>query len=109
MSTGLPSGSRIIGPVTITGTSIVGETLDFALQSGDNTFAVPPGAVAVLFVPPINNVVGIKYRTSLNAADVGVPLSVSDAFGPHSFRGLAPTSIIINAAGIVAGCEIVFI
>ena len=48
MSAGLLTGEKIIGPLTITGNAAIGTIIDAALATGDNSFIVPTGAVAVL-------------------------------------------------------------
>lgn len=108
-SAGLLTGAKTIGPVTITGAAVIGEVLDVTLAAGDNTIAVPAGAVAVWFVPPTGSSATLKWRTNLNAADGGTPISATDPFGPYVFRNLSVTSLIINASGTVAGCELSFI
>jgi hypothetical protein len=108
-SAGLLTGAKTVGPLTIVGAALVGQILDLTLASGDNTIAVPPGAIAVWIVPPLANAVALKVRTSLNSGDAGLPISASDPFGPWCWRGLAPASLIINAGGTVAGVELSFI
>lgn len=108
-SAGLLTGAKTIGPVTITGAAVIGEVLDVTLASGDNTIAVPAGAVAVWFAPPTGNTAVLKWRTNLNNGDAGLPMSATDPFGPYVFRNLAVTSFIVNASGTVAGCELTFI
>lgn len=108
-SSGLATGSKTIGPLTITGTAVVGEVLDVNLSSGDNTLTIPPNAIAVWIVPPATNTQALKVRTSLNSGDAGLPISASDPFGPFCWRGLSPTTIIINAAGSVTGVELTFV
>ena len=43
LSASEPAGQRTLGPLSIPGTVIVGETLALALASGDNTITVPTG------------------------------------------------------------------
>lgn len=101
LAAGLGTGQKIIGPNTITGANLIGEIRDVALASGDNTITVPTGATAVWIVPSSTNTFALKVRTNLDNADTGLPISASDPFGPYSFRGLAVTSLIINAGGSV--------
>jgi hypothetical protein len=98
LSAGEPAGERILGPVTITGTAIIGETLDVPLSSGDNTFTIPPGSVACWIIPPPTGTVTLKVRTSANAADAGLPIASGMPFGPYCFPASVPTSLIVNAA-----------
>ena len=111
LASGLATGSKLMGPLTITGTAVVGETLDLNLSSGDTTVTIPPNAVAAWIVPPSTNTQALKVRTSANSGDAGLPISATDPFGPYSFRAVspAPTTLIVNAAGTVTGVEIVFI
>jgi hypothetical protein len=101
---GLPGGSRTFGPITIQGAAVIGEVLDLALASGDNTIAVPLGAVAVCVIPPTGNVTALKVRSSLNSGDGGLPLNAGTSTGYFTwqFPATAPTTITINAAGAVS-------
>ena len=109
---GLPGGSRTFGPITIQGAVVIGEVLDLALGSGDNTITVPTGAVAVVIIPPTGNTTALKFRTSLNSGDGGLPLNAGQNTGyfTYQFPATAPTSIIINAgSAISAFTEVWFI
>jgi hypothetical protein len=106
LSTGLLTGEKVIGPLTMTGAATIGEIEDISLIAGDTTIPVPTGAVAYLVGFPSSNTSVVKLRSSLNAADAGLPL------GPTGFAvlPLAPgtTSIVVNAPAVVA-IEISFI
>lgn len=97
LSASEPTGSRTLGPMSIVGSVVVGDTQTLALASGDNTISIPAGAVGVVLVPPTNASAALKYRTSLNAADTGLPINSSQPF-VHVFPATPPTSIILNAA-----------
>jgi hypothetical protein len=103
LSAGEPAGEREIGPLTITGATVIGETFSAPLSSGDNTFAVPSGAVAALIVPPANSTVAVKVRTSLNASDAGLPINAGNLPMVYPFPATAPTSLIVNAASGTTG------
>lgn len=45
-----PTGSKTIGPITITSAAAVGQQLDLVLQSGFNSIAVPALATSVIIV-----------------------------------------------------------
>ena len=111
LSAGLPGGGQINGTTTIVGTSVVGEELFVTLSAGDNTIAVPTGAITVSIVPPSTNAQALKVRTNANSGDAGLPISATDPFGPYCFRGVSPavTSIIINAGGTVSGVVVIFL
>lgn len=109
LAAGLPTGSETFGPLTITGTNVVDGKTYVNLSSGDNTITIPPGAIAVWVVVPAANTATLKLRTSGNSGDAGLPIAAGDPFGPYSFRGLSPTTIIINASGSVNGVALAFI
>lgn len=110
MSASEPAGQRTFGPLTIQGTQVIAESLWVPLASGDNTFAVPASATAVMIIPPLLGTVAIKLRTNLNAADVGLPLNTGQLPFVYPFPAVIPTSLIINAAGAqVTPISIVFI
>ena len=109
LAAGLPGGQQINETYTIVGNNVVGETLSLTLSSGDNTIAVPPSAISVGIILPNTNTQTVKFRTSANSSDGGLALSVTDPFGPYSFRGLTVTSIILNAGGTVTGVQITFL
>lgn len=109
-SAGESAGGRTFGPISINGSSVIGETLVVALNSGDNTFAVPAGAVAALIVPPASNTAAVKVRSSLNSGDAGLPINPGALPMVYAFPATAPTSLIVNAGSAVAsGFTIAFI
>lgn len=65
---GLLSGEKVIGPITMTGTAVIGQIDDLTLQAGANTFAVPTGAYAVLIALASTNTQAVKVCTSLDEA-----------------------------------------
>lgn len=110
MSSGENAGQRTFGPLTITGTTIIGETLAVSLASGDNTFTVPTGAVAALIIAPTSGAVVLKLRTNTNSGDAGLVLPSASLPVVYAFPATAPTSLIVNAASAQAApLTIVFI
>lgn len=103
MSAGEPAGERVVGPITITGAVVVGETLSVQLASGDNTISVPTGSVAVMIRPPTNGTTTIKFRTSLNSSDAGLPLNSATTPFVYRFPSTAPTSLILHASAAMTG------
>jgi hypothetical protein len=101
-SSSLSTGSKTIGPITITGSAAIGEILEVNLGSGDTTIAVPAGAVAVVIVPPAANAVALKLRTNLNSGDAGLPIHPTSPT-VYAFPSTPPTSLILNAAGATTG------
>lgn len=114
-SSGLASGQKVIGPVTMTGTNTVGTIIDANLSSGDNTFAVPsfppsgqPYAVAIFLgsAPAVT----VKVRTNLNVADGGLEIAPYSGLGFAVFPLPAgSTEIILNSSGSLAGIELTFV
>src|SRR5438270_3889467 len=103
LSAGEPAGQRTFGPLTITGTTVEGETIVQPLISGDNTFAVPAGSVACLLIPPANSIVAVKVRTSLNSGDGGLPINPGSLPMVYPFPSPIPTTLIVNAASGTTG------
>ena len=107
LAAGLVTGEKIIGPITDSGSAVVGQITDLTLSSGDNTVTVPTGATHVLIVVGSTNTVQLKLRTNLNSGDGGTP------FGPTGFVKwplyTGTTSLIINAASGGATIELSFI
>lgn len=97
LSASEPAGQRTLGPLSVQGSTVIGDTPTLALVSGDNTIQIPAGAVGVVIIPPTAGAVTLKYRTSLNASDGGLPISPALPF-VHVFPSPAPTSIILNAS-----------
>jgi hypothetical protein len=110
MSAGENAGQRVFGPVTITGSVVIGETVAQSLASGDNTITVPAGAVACMVIPPTNNAVALKFRTSANSSDGGLALNPGAVPFVYPFPASAPTSVILNAASTITNLvTVVFI
>ena len=110
MSAGLGVGEKIIGPITSTGTVAIGAISDLALSSGDNSVAVPTGAVAALIVFPAGISATVKVRTSVDSG-TGVQLgNLSNAPWTVIPLPTSATSVIINSSGSVTGfTEVSFI
>jgi hypothetical protein len=110
MAAGLASGQKTIGPVTMTGGSVVGQLTDATLATGDNTFPVPPGAFAVAIFLGNSVAATVKLRTNLDAGDAGVQIAPYGGVGFAAFPLPAgTTSVILNASAAVAGAELSFI
>lgn len=109
-SSGLTSGSKVIGPLTMTGSGQIGEIIDAALAIGDNTFAIPSGASAVLIAFVSSIAATVKIRTNLNSADGGLAIGPFNG-APWAVIPLVSgvTSVIVNSTATVAGVELSFI
>ncbi len=114
-SSGLASGQKVIGPLTITGSNSVGSIIDANLASGDNTFAVPsfpPAAQATAVLICLGNApaVTVKVRTNLNTGDGGLEIAPYSGLGFAVFPLVAgTTSLILNSSGSLAGIELSFV
>jgi len=111
-SGGLPSGYKVIGPLTVTGSTSIGTIYDLALVTGDNTVAVPLGAVACLIVPPVGNTYDLTVTANYgDGPDPSTGLGISgNRPSVWSFRATAPTSIILNSpSDVVGNTEVSFI
>jgi len=99
----------IFGPITATGAAEVGETLEVNLSSGDNTIAVPVGAIAVVVVLPSTTAV-VKLRTNVDSGDAGLEVSPQSAM-PWLTVPLVSgaTSVILNSSTSVTGVFLGFI
>ena len=110
MSAGELGGERVFGPITISGKTLIGSTFYNVLTSGDNTIAVPAGAVAALIIPPTGNITAIKVRTSANSGDAGLPINEGALPFVLPFSNTAPTSLILNSASATSAfCQVSFI
>lgn len=111
LSASEPTGERVLGPVVIQGTQVVGETLANSLSMGDNTYTVPTGASAAWIQAPVNGSSVLTLRTNLNSGDTGIPINGNGFPTIYPFStSAAPTSLIINASvAQAAPLTIVFI
>jgi len=100
MSAGLQSGEKIIGPLTATGSSVIGTITDATLSSGDNTFTVPTGSVAVLIVFPVSMSATVKVRTSADSGGCSIAPQNGANFAMLPLPSSAST-VILNASGAV--------
>lgn len=105
LASGLLSGEKTIGPITMVGSAAIGEIRDLSLASGDNSVPVPAGATAVVIAAPAGTGT-LTLRTNLNAADGGLP------FGPAGWLAMpliAGTTSLILGASSSTSVEISFI
>ena len=110
LSASEPTGERVLGPITIQGSQVVGETLSLSLVMGDNTVVVPSGATAVWIQAPVTGAVTLTLRTNLNSGDTGLPINGTGSPTIYPFPLSAPSSIIINAsAAQTPALSVVFI
>lgn len=103
-----PTGQIDIGPVTITGSNVIGAVDSLELASGDNTISVPKGAVAVVIVfTAIYEGPEVKIRTNLNPLDGGLPVT-GQGFAVFPLI-TGTTSIILHAASATTLVGLIFI
>lgn len=101
MAAGLQSGEKIIGPISATGSSTIGTIVDATLSSGDNTFTVPSGAVAVLIVFPTSMSATVKVRTSGDTGGCSITPQNGANFAVLPLPSTVST-LILNASGAVS-------
>lgn len=99
LSASEPTGERVLGPVTIQGSQVVGETLALSLAMGDNSVTIPSGATAVWIQGPVNGAVNLTLRTNLNSSDTGLPINGTGFPTIYPFPLSPPVTLIINASG----------
>lgn len=97
LSASEPAGQRVLGPITIQGTIVVGDTVTESLNAGDNVIPIPSGSTGVVIIPPSVGGATLLVRTSLNSGDSGLPLSPYNPF-VYTFPSPAPTTVILNAS-----------
>lgn len=103
--TGLLTGAKDLGTVTIANASAVANTSVVTLALGDTTVPIPTAAVAALFVPATGSTAVLKLKGA--AGDTGVRLASTGAqvlnFGtPHD------ASFIVNASAATSA-EVLFL
>lgn len=98
--TGLPIGSKVVGPYQIAPTGLVDQVTDITLVSGDNTITVPATATGCVIIPPPVNTVVLKIKGV--GGDTGIVISKINPF-ILCFDTVPPASFIINAASLTAG------
>jgi len=104
--TGLAAGELTVGPLEIQSTAAVGERRSpLDLSIGDNTIAVPAAATMALFIPPSANAQAITLKGV--SGDTGVRLHKTKP-SLLTMDAAANATLVLNAAGAVAGCELIF-
>lgn len=111
MSAGLPSGYKVIGPVTTSGNMAIGQITDASLTSGDNTFSVPSGATSVAIFLGTEPSATVKVRTNLNIGDAGLPVApLAEAISWMKFDLVTGvTNVILNSSASLTPVELTFI
>lgn len=85
-----PPGSPLVNPGAPGGGPIT-----YALSSGDNTIAIPPGSLGVFIIPASTSTVAKKLKGS--GGDTGFPISPNLMSGPISLV-VGQASLMLNAA-----------
>jgi hypothetical protein len=111
LAAGLASGYKAIGPITMTGTAVVGQVTDASLSSGDNAFTVPSNAYAVAIFLGANAVSAtVKASTNLNSGDGGIELApTTGAVFAVLPLPVGTTTLTLNSNATVANIELSFI
>jgi hypothetical protein len=108
LAAGIPSGEKILGPITLAGSNTIGTVEDRELVTGDNTFEVPKGAAAVLVAFPfVSEAPEVKIRTNLDPLDSGLPV-LGTGFAAWAIPP-GVTSLILHSSGSTGLVELSFI
>lgn len=100
--TGLPTGSKFIGPFTINNTTSVGAVTELSTASGDNTVTIPTNAIGCVIEPPTTNTAALKLKGA--GGDTGIQIAVAT---PSLYTFPAGTaSFILNAGSAGLAIEI---
>lgn len=102
----IQSGTKQIGPLTITGTATLGEVHDFTPATGANTVTVPTTATAVIIVPATSNTATLTIKGV--TGDTGVAISKVNPT-VLSFDATPPASFVLTAGAGAANVEVSFI
>jgi hypothetical protein len=95
--TGLPSGTKVIGPLVTTNPTSVGFTQDLTTVNGNNTINVPGGAIGFILIPPAGNTTAIVLKGV--SGDTGVTLHPTD---PSKISlAASQATFVLNVAGII--------
>lgn len=111
--TGLPSGSVTIDiPLITLATAIAERKSLLTLVSGDNTFLKPDGtggsslaAKGIIFIPPVANAVAFTLKRV--TGDTGFAMDPAQPL--MAFFAAGVTQVVINAAGTIANCELIWL
>lgn len=93
-------GTETIGPINVVGTITPLRTF-LNLQSGNNSFTVPTGAVGAIITPPSTNTIVLKGKTT--SGDVGVNLPMAAPSVILFDTANLPGTLYINAASATTG------
>ena len=95
-----PSGSTTVGPFSAAGQ--IQPLAEFVnLVSGNNTIAVPTGAIGVVIVPPVAGGIVIKFKTVIG--DTGTPIPQASPSPVLFDPANVPADIYLNAASNTVG------
>lgn len=94
--TGLSTGSKTIGPLTITSSAAVGQQTDVTLASGDNTITVPSTSTAAIIVFDATSTTTKKIKGA--GGDTGITVTKTGKFVLHFDTAAVPASFIINSS-----------
>lgn len=94
---GTPTGTDIIGPLTITNNTSVANDSATALSSGNNSVSVPTGAVGVIIQPPASNTILVTLKGVNGDTGVGLNKTLPTVLELDTTQ----TSFVLNAASPV--------
>jgi len=94
-------GFQLDPPLVITGGLTPPVATSLVLQSGNNTIAVPSGAVGVFIIPPLGQAIVLLFKTSTTDTGVNIRQGTPSLFLFDTSN--LPANIIINAASTATG------
>jgi hypothetical protein len=107
---GLPTGSRQIGPLTISAANANGQVQEVVLASGANTITVPtvPATTGCIIVLPSTNTAVVTLKGV--SGDTGIAIGKTTTTLLNWDSTAAPSSFVLNSAATQTGLttEILF-
>jgi len=94
-----PTGSRAVGPITLTSAAANGQVQQLVLAAGDNTITVPTGIATsgcIIQLPATNTSVTTLKGTS-GGSDTGIAIGKTTAQVLNWDATAAPANFILNS------------
>lgn len=100
---GLPTGSRVLGPITLNSATANGSVTEIVLQSGANTITVPatPATSGCIIVLPSTNTSVVTLKGI--SGDTGIAIGKTTTTVLNWDPTAAPASFVLNSAATQTG------
>ena len=101
--TGLPTGTKSVGPLTVSSAAACGTVTEIVLQSGANTITVPsaPAPTGCIIVLPSTNTQAVTLKGV--AGDTGIAIGKTGVFMLCFDPTALPASFVLNSAATQTG------